>query len=320
MDEPTVEESPFHPGEQLVQSRYGVREKLESAGRRVIRDFMSDQHREFFETLPLIFLGALDRDGRPWATALSGDPGFVRTPTDRILEIAATPQKGDPLAQALEPGAAMAVLGLEFPTRRRNRANGRLLSGTAKKTLRLGVEQSFGNCPKYIQVRHIRAMDRASVPGETVTASGLDRHMMETIRNADTFFITSANTQKPHQGVGVKKAAFGVDVSHRGGKPGFVTVEDAWNFTYPDYSGNFYFNTLGNLVANPASGYLFPDFESGAVLQLTGRTEIIWEPGSLAFPPGAQRMLRFTLEEARFTPDALPFRWSVPEFSPHLTF
>ncbi|TFW08490.1 flavin-nucleotide-binding protein, partial [Oxalobacteraceae bacterium OM1] len=37
-------ESPFHDGERAVQQRVGVADKVETSGRRVIRDYMPDQH------------------------------------------------------------------------------------------------------------------------------------------------------------------------------------------------------------------------------------------------------------------------------------
>ena len=49
-----VIESPFHQGEQKIQQRLGVRDKMERFGRQVIRDFMPDQHREFYAQLPFI--------------------------------------------------------------------------------------------------------------------------------------------------------------------------------------------------------------------------------------------------------------------------
>ena len=55
------EASPFHAGEQALQTRAGVRERAERSGRRMIRDFMPDQHRELFEKLPYVIVGSLDR-------------------------------------------------------------------------------------------------------------------------------------------------------------------------------------------------------------------------------------------------------------------
>ena len=61
----------------------------------------------------------------------------------------------------------------------------------------------------------------------------------------------------------------GVDVSHRGGKPGFVRIDDDKTLTFPDFSGNYHFNTMGNILLNPLAGLLFIDFEQGDLLYLT---------------------------------------------------
>ncbi len=60
-------ESPFHAGEQQVQARLGVRDKIETFARRVVRDHMPDQHREFYAKLPFMLIGSVDDRGRPWA-------------------------------------------------------------------------------------------------------------------------------------------------------------------------------------------------------------------------------------------------------------
>ncbi len=43
--------SPFHAGEREVQERLGVRGKIEVFARRVARNYLPDQHREFYEML-----------------------------------------------------------------------------------------------------------------------------------------------------------------------------------------------------------------------------------------------------------------------------
>ena len=62
----------FHAGEQALQARVGVRERMAAAGPMLLRDYMPDQHRELFEKLPTLLLGALDEAGQPWATMVAG--------------------------------------------------------------------------------------------------------------------------------------------------------------------------------------------------------------------------------------------------------
>lgn len=141
-------DGPFHAGELAAQALAGVASR--GAG---IRTFMPDQHRVFFGQLPWLFAGVLDRDGWPLATALAAERGFVKSPTPTTLSIAALPGRDDPAFEAFRPGGPIGLLGLEFETRRRNRANGRI-EAVGAGGFAVSVTQSFGNCAKYIQVRN----------------------------------------------------------------------------------------------------------------------------------------------------------------------
>ena len=79
--------------------------------------------------------------------------------------------------------------------------------------------------------------------------------------------------------------------------------------TIPDFSGNRFFNTLGNLLANPKAGLLFVDFGTGDLLQLTGDAEVILESPEIAAVQGAERLWRFAPRRIVYRPDALPLRW-----------
>jgi uncharacterized protein len=109
-----------------------------------------------------------------------------------------------------------------------------------------------------------------------------------------------------------------VDVSHRGGKPGFVRIDDDRTLTIPDFPGNLYFNTFGNLALNPRAGLLFIDFTQGHLLYLTGRAEVIWEGAEISAYAGAERLLRFHLSHGYRVTGSLPLRASEPIFSPYL--
>jgi hypothetical protein len=180
------------------------------------------------------------------------------------------------------------------------------------------VQQSFGNCPQYIQARtHEFAAEPARVPEPPRSEGALLSPAAEAlVRGADTFFVASAS---PAARGGA--AAEGVDVSHRGGKPGFVRVDRADGssvLTAPDFAGNSMFNTLGNLALNPRAGLLFVDFARGGVLSLTGRAEIVWDGPEVAAFAGARRLLRFHVEEGVRLEGALPLRWSAPAQAPQL--
>lgn len=311
--------SPIHEGEAALQERAGVRARSEAAGRRAIRDFMPDQHRTFFEQLPFLIVGSLDADDRPWASILVGRPGFIASPDPKTLTIAATPAHGDPLARALTVGAPLGLLGIQPETRRRNRMNGSI-TDIAGGRVTVRVDQSFGNCPQYI---HARAPEFAADPATVADPRPVHRggailsdRDRAWVADADTFFIASAAP-----GARTGGPVHGVDVSHRGGRPGFVRVSQeagATVLTVPDFLGNFYFNTLGNIVLNPATGLLFVDFASGDVLMLSGTAEVVWDGPEVASFAGAERLLKFRLRESLRIERAVPLRWSDAEPAPQL--
>jgi len=289
---------PFHGGELEAQRRAGL-----APGGHGIREAMPDQHRLFFESLPYAVLAGVDLAGQPVATLVAGPPGFISAPNPLTLSLATSLDPRDPLAAALAPGAPYALIGVDFATRRRNRANGRV-AAVAPAGYWLVVDQSFGNCPQYIQQREVRAA--AEPPGPLETLTSIDDEAARQIVAADTFFVATA-AMGPNGGA---------DISHRGGRPGFVKVEGD-RLTVPDYRGNRYFNTLGNMLAYPRASVLFPDFETGDLLHLQGRVQVVWDAdeASTGFA-GAQRMWSLQVEGGWRRKAAVPLRWTLVAPSP----
>jgi uncharacterized protein len=303
--------SPFHIGEQRVQALAGVRDTAQVRGRVAVRTWMPEQHRTFFAHLPFMLAGAADRHGRVWATMLTGVPGFAASPDPQTLRVNAQLQADDPLHEALVEGASVGLLGIELPTRRRNRVNGTIMHRDAYG-FTLAVAQSFGNCPRYIWKRDItpRAPQLAS-PRAVHESHSLDTPMRETIMRADTLYIATTHASDDHR-------TGGADVSHRGGRPGFVRVDGGDTLVWPDFNGNAYFNTLGNLAADPRSGILIADFDSGGLLHLSGHGEIVWDAHAGERFAGAERFVRFHVEHSIRIEHALPFTANSSDMSPAL--
>lgn len=305
-----VKPSPWHPGEQRMHQRVGIAERMEVFGRKVVRDSLPDQHREFYRQLPFILLGTVDAAGNAWASLLQGLPGFVHSPDPRSLQLDRRPEADDPAALNLQDGAAAGLLGIELHTRRRNRVNGRV-HGTAVG-FRVAVEHAFGNCPQYIQLRDFNFVRDPLAPplSGADLLDGLDPMARTMIRNADTCFVASYVDQ---DGLSTQRQ---VDVSHRGGKAGFIRVEGDC-LTIPDFPGNQHFNTLGNLLLNPRAGLLFIDFDTGDLLHLSGTTEIVFEGPEVAAFQGAERLWRMRVTHLVRRRGALAMRGSFRGFSPN---
>jgi uncharacterized protein len=308
----THTESPFHVGELAIQSRLGAQDQMDKQGRRVIRDYLPDRFRQFFSQLPYVIVGTVDEVGNPWASILVGKPGFLSTPDDRTLQVIAKPLFGDPLINTLANGIDIGLLGIELHTRRRNRLNGRVTAIHADG-FDVQVGQSFGNCPQYIQARMFELGENTlTTPTLVQQIATFGEAEQAMIKASDTFFIATAYQDES------AGAARGVDVSHRGGKSGFVRIDNDRTLTIPDFSGNFHFNTFGNLALNPHAGLLFVDFDQGNLLYLTGSAEVIWEGAEISAYEGAERLLRFHLARGYRVEGSLPLRWSPPKFSPFL--
>lgn len=302
--------SPFHAGERAIQEKLGVRDKMEQFGQRVIREYLPQQHRDFYTQLPFVFVGHADHEAWPWASLLYGDPGFMHSPDDKTLLIDSNYAKGDPLVQSLKNrthALPLGMLGIELPSRRRNRLSAQAMLRD-DGVLECEVDQTFGNCPQYIQARHAKPIERDHLPEEkSKKIHALDDDAVRLISQTDTFFVASFVKRETHS------ISEGVDVSHRGGQPGFVRVDDSMCLTIPDFAGNNHFNTLGNFALNPKAGLLFLDFKRHHLLTLTGRVEILWDHPDQAHFDGAHRLWRFHLDHGYWLYNSLQFEWSEPE-------
>ncbi|MEM7193825.1 MAG: pyridoxamine 5'-phosphate oxidase family protein [Pseudomonadota bacterium] len=303
--------SPFNEAERLLQDRVGVRDRMEKVGRRVIYDLMPDEHRSFYERLPFLVVGGIDENYWSMPSILFGIPGFVHTPSARKMIINARLLEEDPLHKTLNEGDPIGVLGIQPITRRRNRMNG-VVEERSNAAFSIKTVQAFGNCPQYIEARDFKVVGNLSLPeskGSDVFES-LDFDIQNMIRRSYRFFVASQNDRED------KLASGGVDVSHRGGLPGFIKVESN-TLTIPDFRGNFAFSTLGNFSVNPSGGLLFLDDETQSIVQLWGSVELIMELTSeLKQVPGAQRGWKFRVERGIRHKTASPLRWATGEIGP----
>jgi predicted pyridoxine 5'-phosphate oxidase superfamily flavin-nucleotide-binding protein len=297
----------YHPGERRRQDRAGVRAiaDVHAGG---IDDSLTPAAAAFLAAQPLVVVGHRTSSGAVWASILHGAPGFVRATDDRTVTIDARPRDGDALGTSLaatDTDLPIGLLAIEPARRLRLRLNGR---GRSDERGRLVVraEEVYGNCPKYISTR--TPEPSANLPGAPHSgspqrATHLLAEQRALVAAADTFFVASAH------------ATSGADVSHRGGRPGFVLVDDAGSrLTWPDYRGNAMFMTLGNLEIDPAAGLAFPDWLSGDVLQVRGRAVVDDDPVRAAAFPGAERLVDLDVEEVVTVPGGLgsPWRFGAP--------
>ena len=286
----------FHRGELQAQTLAGGGPL--GAG---IRAFMPTQHRDFFASLRFMLLAVLNEQSWPVATVVHGAPGFAESVDEHSLRVT-TPAQDDPVLHLLAPGKMAGMLGIDFATRRRNRVNGHI-AARDRQGFVLAVEESFGNCPKYIVRRRLSVVPPSSL-STAEEFDGLDDAARGLIARSDTMFIATSAGQDADRG--------GVDVSHRGGPTGFVQAQRN-TLTVPDFTGNRYFNSLGNLLLEPRAALLFIDFSSGDLLHLQGHAEVMWNMTDEVRMPPTERYWRMHVDRGQLRRGALPLRWHALE-------
>ena len=291
----------FHSGEIAVQERAGVRDIADDVGEGTI-DFIPPDAADYLSRRPMAVLGTVDRRERVWASVVTGAPGFIEIVDDHTLSIAAHPSSTDPLFENLATEGHIAMFAPDFVASRRVRVNGHGILKQGK--IYLTTEQVYGNCRRYMQERMFAGIRPNSSPNDQVVRGPvLSMAQQGQISGADTFFIA---TNHP---------VSGADVSHKGGRPGFVKVLDDRRLAFPDYNGNRMFNTLGNLAVNPYAGLLVIDFETGRTLQLAGAASIDWNRERAGSFAGAERVVDFEVEAFIDTPNGFPLITRFRQYS-----
>ena len=259
-----------------------------------------------------MFIALHDNDGKPWISLIQGETGFINSPDSKTLNIQGSIVAQDQLGLNIQQDEAVGILGLDMGTRRRNRLNGSVKHSEGSQYLSINVEHSFGNCPKYIQ---LRSFAKANEPPSTETTLNSDHdsfeefgdHDINLIQTSDTLFIATA--QQPFADL---------DASHRGGKPGFIKINSNKELWFSDYPGNNFFQTFGNIYNYPFTGLMLIDFKTGDLLLMCGQSRLeqtSHKENDAKFIP---RRVLFTLEKGIRIKQAIKGQWSNVEMSPFL--
>lgn len=296
----------FHEGELAMQARAGTT-SVAARGGSMVQTSISAAAGAFLERQSMLVVGSTDGGGQPWASVVFGAAGFagpidgsrLRWRRRRIWHDIQVPP--GPTSR-LREGDELGILAIELDTRKRLRINGVCLH-VDDEVVDVQVREAYPNCPKYVRRRRLVSLvpRRPILAEERAIAAGpLSLAASELVTDSDTFFVAS------------RHPARGLDVSHRGGPPGFVCCVDGRTLHVPDYAGNGMFNTLGNLHVDDRAGLLFVDFERDVLLQIAGRAAVV-EDGT----PPLGRAWQVRVEQWRFVPLDVATRWEHLEPSPH---
>jgi predicted pyridoxine 5'-phosphate oxidase superfamily flavin-nucleotide-binding protein len=308
----------YHAGELAVQERVGVRALAErrAAG---VSERLSEGARAFLSQQSVAAVAAEAPDGTVWASLWCGDAGAFRADeTGALVSIAAEralTADDDVVRPLLHTGSRLGMVVIDFATRRRLRING-VVHHMDSAGLEVQVREAFGNCVKYIQRRQrngrpepfsrVRSLEGGLRDGSALSAGrGLDDDRRAFIERTDTLFVASINRER------------GLDVSHRGGEPGFVRVVDDGTLRIPDYEGNSMYQTLGNFELDPRAGLALIDFEGQRILSVTGRAAIEFGADDPRHPSGGTGRY-WTFKPDRWVEYSLPpsITWTLVDRSP----
>jgi predicted pyridoxine 5'-phosphate oxidase superfamily flavin-nucleotide-binding protein len=298
----------FHAGEVSIQKKLGE-EQIASTNGKGISDSIIHGAIKFIEKQPIAIVGSISSAGQLWVSLLVGNAGFVKVPKPNIvffdMDLIQSTRE-DIFYTNIQDQTEVATLFIDFNSRKRFRVNGRISkSGSA---VNIEVREAYPNCPKYIQRRIPNNTESFENDMPTITrGNGLRSEDVTLIMNADTFFIgSSSDTGK-------------LDASHRGGNRGFVKILSDNTLKIPDYKGNSFYNTLGNIVGYPNVGILFVNFEKRETLQLTGEAELVFDQTSDLDHEQANHTGRYLLFRSQawiHVANHHNLKWDFLEYSP----
>jgi hypothetical protein len=300
-----INSHPFHQGELDVQKLTGEQAIASRVGK-LIQNSIPTRAFDFIHHQSVIWIGIEGQNSFLWAFPLFGSPGFINPNIERRLEISLEDNFSipDKWFRSLQKSKAIGCLVIDLSTRSRVRING-IIREVSKNNLQIDIQQSYPNCPKYIRKREIRG--EFAFAEFTIKSSGieLNEQAKSIINSSDTAFVTSL-------------ALNGADVSHRGGKSGFIKYDFTNKILVPDYKGNSMFNTLGNFIANPQGGLIIVDFTRGYYLQLSGKINIIFDKElSILDTGGTNRFWELEIHKWYLFQLKSSFKWNNLDFSPY---
>jgi hypothetical protein len=193
-------------------------------------------------------------DGMPLRfTVLSGAAPMVEAAGEWRLRLPLT--EGD-----APPAGRVGGLVINLAMARRARING-LLEHTAAG-IELEADETFTLCRKYMAPSLTTGAEPRPGPTSRREVPIDDPWLADLVADAETAFLASVSPEG------------GPDVAHRGGPPGFITLDPvARTLSWPEFVGDGVFKSAGNLRATGAMTMLVLDTETGDAAEIIGRAE-----------------------------------------------
>ena len=303
--------TPFHSGELAAQDKAGTRGIAAelSVGKSNSLNF-SANHDAFLAAQSFAVVSSVDVDsGRVWVTPLFAQKGDLTAISEQEITVSVDCMPCGDVLRSVKSNTPLSLLGIDLNRRIRHRINGHAVvpNDTADSQLHFLVDEYSPNCPKYINRRQI-VLDK-NIPDSVV--KNAERQERTTLTESDQAFIQAMDTLW----IGSYAPEAGADCNHRGGKPGFIRVTSPSSIEWPEYRGNGMFYTSGNLESYKQAGVTLVDFESGSMIQMTGRAEVDWNYDGQY--EGATRLMKFEIERLIRIDQVTTHRWTRLDYSPY---
>ncbi|WP_076420401.1 pyridoxamine 5'-phosphate oxidase family protein [Colwellia sp. UCD-KL20] len=301
----------YHPGELAAQDKAGTRGAAAelAVGKRNSLNF-SANHNAFLAAQAFAIISSVDlKSGCVWVTPLFGKEGDITAASEDKIAISANCIPENDILNFIDSDTPLSLLAIDLTRRIRHRINGFSLvsNQNTEPKLHLKVKEYSPNCPKYINRREIVYNANNTNP----INRNAKREESTILTKADQEFIQSIDTLW----IGSYAPDVGADCNHRGGKPGFIRVTSPSTIEWPEYRGNGMFFTSGNLELYDKAGVTLVNFETGSMIQMTGRAVVDWEHDGRY--EGASRAITFHIEQLIRTENVTNHRWKRLDYSPY---
>ena len=301
----------YHHGELVAQDKAGTQGAAAelAAGKRSALNFFFN-HDAFLAAQSFAVMSNVDlNSGFVWVTPLFGKEGDLTAVSENEIVISGNCIPENDMLNFVESGSPLSLLGIDLKRRIRHRINGLALVSDERDESRLHfqVKEYSPNCPKYINRREIIYDANNAQP----INRNAKREERTKLTDADQAFIQLMDTLW----IGSYAPGIGADCNHRGGKPGFIRVTSPSTIEWPEYRGNGMFFTSGNLESHDRAGVTLVDFDTGSMIQMTGRAVVDWNHDGRY--EGASRAMVFHIEHLVRTDNVTSHRWERLDYSPY---
>lgn len=213
--------SGFHEGEAAMRAELRV-----PAGMNPTTPGLPMYYGARISSCPLVAIGTLDDEGRPWTTVWGGERGFAGMVAQGVLGFkSGVDTANDPVYEAFwqgqkegmvrpEEAKMMSALAIDLEGRDRVKLGGAMVAGSAEGgevQMAMVVAESLGNCPKYLNKKAVAKREVKDATVQDGPGLPLGEDALRLVRSADAFFMSSTNGET-------------MDTNYRGGGRGFVRV------------------------------------------------------------------------------------------------